>query len=121
MLEIKNATITRTMLGVEDHGIFTFMLTLDYGGTGQGAGGYSLDEFVKDESAGRGRRVGTAYGMDLIMAVLKVVGVEKWEDLKGEHIRVRCEHVKVHAIGHFLKDEWLDFKAFYEDREKIPA
>ena len=121
MLEIKNATITRTMLGVEDHGIFTFMLTLDYGGSGQGAGGYALDEFVGDKGGGRGRRVGTAYGMDLIIAVLKVVGVEKWEDLKGEHIRVKAEHSKVHAIGHFLNDEWLDFKEFYEAREKIPA
>ena len=29
--EMKNANITRTMLGIEDHGILTYNLTLDYG------------------------------------------------------------------------------------------
>ena len=42
MEEIKNAIITGTYLGIEDHGILTFWLYLDYGGSGQGFGGYQL-------------------------------------------------------------------------------
>jgi len=36
-IEIKNAKITHTFLGFEDHDCFTFILELDYGGSVQGA------------------------------------------------------------------------------------
>lgn len=111
----KNAQITSTMLGIEDHGIMSFMLYLNYGdGGGQGAGGWTLDDPV--EKDGRFlRRVGTAEGMSLIMAILEVVGVEKWEDLKGQYIRVRQDWNKVHAIGNITKDKWLVFEQFFKD------
>ena len=44
MSEIKNARITRTTLGVEDHGILTAFLHLEGDGWGIGFGGYALDE-----------------------------------------------------------------------------
>jgi len=113
-MEIKNAKIKDTMLGIEDHGIMTFMLHLDYEGSGQGAGGYGLDAPIK-QNGEFWKRVGIASGMNLIMEILKVVGVSKWEDLKGKHIRVRAEHNHVHAIGHLIKDEWLDFGEYFEE------
>ena len=77
--------IETTMLGTEDHGIFTFMITLDFGGTGQGFGGYALDT-----PTGRGLRFkgrhGTAFGMEAIMQLLDAAGVESWEDLKGKEV-----------------------------------
>jgi hypothetical protein len=33
-----------TILGKEDHGIFTFMLDMSFGGSGQGAGMYCLND-----------------------------------------------------------------------------
>lgn len=82
------AKITGTMLGYEDHGILTCMLTVEYGGgSGQGIGGYCLDTPVKDD----GRfvcRVGTAYGMEFVARVLRACGVDKWEDVKGRTIYV---------------------------------
>lgn len=102
MLDIQPATFTkdgktyslelgrieRTMLGYEDHGIFTFMLSLDYGGSAQGAGGYGLDEYDKPTED----RIGTAYGLDLIIRILRVVGVDEWEQVKGKHIHaIRAE------------------------------
>ena len=108
--EIKNAKITSTMLGIEDHGHFTFMLNLDYGDSRQGAGGYPLDAY----SATQKKRIGTAYGMDLIAAVMKTVGVDTWEDLKGKLIRVRLYNGTIRAIGNLLGDEWLDFKEFHK-------
>lgn len=111
-IETKNATITGTLLGYEDHGILTFFLYLDYGGSGQGAGGYSLDEYDKVLK----KRVGAKEGLDLIIEILNVVGVRSWEELKGKHIRVKASFVKVYAIGNLLHDKWLDFTQFFEER-----
>ena len=110
--ETKNAIITSTMLGIEDHGVMSFYLYLDYGGTHQGAGGYVLDTPLKQGSTFI-RRIGTAEGMALIMEILEVVGVGKWEDLKGKHIRVKANSNGVKAIGHIIKDKWLDFEQFF--------
>ena len=112
--ETHNALITHTMLGVEDHGILTFWLTLDYGGSGQGAGGWVLDEYDK----GLGRRVGTTLAADVVLALLKTLRVGKWEDLPGTHVRVRRTNTKVEAIGHIMRDDWLDFEAFFAERRE---
>lgn len=103
-IERRNAEIESTMLGFEDHGILTCFLTLNYGGSGQGFGGFVLDSWDEEES----RRVGIAYGMESIRQILKVVGVEKWEQLRGQRIRVEMDGSRVHRIGHFLEDKWFD-------------
>ena len=112
-MEIKNAIIEGTTLGTEDHGIFTAFLTLNYGGSCQGFGGYSFDGFDEKQN----KRIGSAYGCEFIMRVLKVVGVEKWEDLKGKHIRVKADSGKVYAIGNILEDEWFSPEELYKDME----
>lgn len=108
-MEVKNAKIKSTMLGIEDHGIMTFYLHLDYGGSGQGAGGYALDEWSEVLK----ERIGAPFGIDLILLILKSVGVEKWEDLPGTYIRVKADYGKVYAIGNTLTDNWLDFGIFF--------
>jgi len=101
MIEKKNAKIVGTMLGREDHGIFTFMIDLRYdGGSGQGAGGICL-----------GDKVGSICG-PMIARILDVVGVMTWEELSGQPIRVKAEQMKVHAIGHYLDDKWINFADF---------
>ena len=110
-MEIKNAKIESTMLGIEDHGIMTCYLYLDYGDSGhQGFGGYGLDEPKKDKNDEFVGRVGSAWGMQFIMKILDVVGVEKWEDLPGKYVRVEAEHDKVHKIGNITKDKWFSPK-----------
>ncbi len=103
--EIKNAKITGTTLGVEDHGILTCFLHLEYDGGGQGFGGYAFD--APDRTLGRSGRVGVAWGMEFIRRILDVVGVRNWEDLKGKHIRVRANSCKVSSIGNIIKDKWF--------------
>ncbi len=117
-MEIKNAKIESTMLGIEDHGIMSFMLSLHYGNSGQGAGGFCLDTPIEQDGKFV-QRIGTAEGMSLIMEILKIVGVEKWEDLPGKHIRVKAEQHKVFVIGNFLKDEWLDFQQYFIDIKQL--
>lgn len=77
------ATIEHTMLGFEDHGMMTAQLGLAGHGWGQAAGGYRLDE-----PAPGGGTVGTAFGMDQVMQVLRVAGVSSWESLKGSQVLV---------------------------------
>lgn len=107
--EIKNAIITGTNLGYESHGILTCMISLNYGGSGQGFGGYALDKWNGKE------RNGTAYGTEFIRRIIKTVGVENWEDLKGKHVRVDASWGKVHGIGNIIEDKW-----FYPEKDMDP-
>ncbi len=107
-IKILNAKITGTMLGVEDHGILTCYLYLDYGDHGcQSFGGYSLDRFDGPREA-KTMRTGTAYGMEFVARVLRVVGVDSWEKLKGSVCRVKMTHDKVYAIGNLLSEKWFE-------------
>ena len=92
------------MLGVEDHGILTCMIHLDYGGGGQGFGGYAFDRYLKDFD----RRQGTAWGMEFIRCVLDTLKIEQWEKLPGTPVRVVTTHTKVLKIGHFIEERWFD-------------
>src|SRR3990167_10576868 len=105
LMQIVNAKINGTMLGIEDHGIMTASVELDYGGSGQGFGGCALDEPIKDASGKFLRRQGTAYGCEFIKRILWVVGVERWEALIGKHVRVKREDGwggMAFAIGHII-------------------
>lgn len=113
--EFKNALITGTALGNEDHGIFTASLVLEYESGCQCFGGYAMDEHNGVRGAGSRRR-GTAYGMEFILRILDTVGADSWEKLKGKCIRVKATQSKVIAIGHITKDKWFnpeeDLKGF---------
>lgn len=92
---IKNATIRSTMIGLEDHGIPTCLLNLDYGDNGAQSFG------------GRNLRGGKGYGMWTICRILDVLGVDTWENLPGTHLRVDADDDKVHSIGHIIDDDWF--------------
>jgi len=70
--------ITSTHLGFEDHGIFTAMITVDYGGCSQSIGGFVMG--VPDAPHT------TPRAADFIVGLLKACGVDKWEQLKGRTI-----------------------------------
>lgn len=105
-MQIKNAIITKTGLGFEGHGFMTCWLELNCGGFFKTFGGYRLDMWQKEQ----GRSVGTAYGLEFIMGILRALDVESWEKLVGEKIRVQLVdyHCKIQAIGHFFEDQWFD-------------
>ena len=108
---IKNAKITSTMLGREDHGIMTFMIYIDAGDFSCGVGGFCLDEFNTTTQT----RVFRVESMEVISKILDVVGVDKWEDLPGKHIRF--EDVgwgsTVTKIGNIITDKWFDMREFF--------
>lgn len=110
-MNIENAEITSTFLGYEDHGIFTFNIMLKGDGWGVGYGGRALDGYIEKE----GERVPHQEAMSIITEILNVVGVKKWEDLKGKHVRVENNGLgrAVTKIGNLIEDKWLDLDSFF--------
>lgn len=110
-IETKNALIERATITNDDHGLLSARLSLDYGESGQGFGGYAL-YLPKDFSHSTNQK---NYAGHFIWRVMEIAGVDEWSKLPGKTIRVKCEHFKVHAIGHIVKDDWFcptdDFKA----------
>lgn len=99
--EIMNAVIYETFLGLEDHGIPTAWLRLEYDGSTQGFGGYDLRH--------------QAHARKFIWRVLEVVGVREWGDLVGKPCRVIAGDTwngPLKAIGHIIKDKW-----YYPEKE----
>jgi hypothetical protein len=78
-------TVSYTRLGMEDHGILTADVGFEWPGGGVSVGGFRLDA--------RGN-VGTAYGLDYIIRVLDVFGVEKWENIKGSQAIVLFDYTE---------------------------
>lgn len=100
--EIRNAVIESTRLSFSDRGFLDMWLMLDYGGSGQGFGGYTLylpkswNHHSLESPAGH-----------FIFRVMEIAGVEDWDRLKGRTIRVRIENGLIAAIGHIVKDDWF--------------
>ena len=105
---VTNAKISSTMLGIEDHGIMTFSLMMDMGGTGQGFGGYALD--------GKAGQTGHSKSIQCIRKILETVDVMRWEDLQGKLVRIRKDsewNGPIKAIGHIIEDKWFDIEEFW--------
>jgi hypothetical protein len=104
--ETKNAIILSVRLTADDHGLLSAWLTLDYGGSAQGFGGYALylpkgsKHHTLESPAGH-----------FIWRCMEVAGVTEWHDLVGKTVRVRCERGLAQAIGHIVKDDWFDPQA----------
>ena len=112
MSEIKNAKITETELGYEDHGIMTCWIEIEGFGWGVSYGGYALDNYDKKKD----ERIGTESGFNAIIQLMQTLEVKNWEDLRGQY--VRCELAgwggKMLKIGHLLKDKWFSFEDYFK-------
>lgn len=101
-MEIKNARIKSVTITTEDHGCLSAWIHLDYGGSGQGFGGYAL--YLPESYSNHSTK---SLAGHFIYRVLEVTEVHKWEDLKGKTIRVKADNGGVYAIGHILNDNWF--------------
>lgn len=110
-MTIRNAKITSTMLGREDHGIFTFMIFIEFYGAGCGVGGYALDRYDRETE----KRIFTAKGLEAISEILNVVGVDCWEDLPDSYIRIKDNGLgsTVDEIGNLMEEKWLNLREFF--------
>lgn len=83
--KIKSAKITI------DRGCFLcFWLHFDFGGSGQGFGGYSLCDWDEQKQ----RRVGIAAGADLIKRLMETFKVESFDKIEGKYVYALYEDDK---------------------------
>ena len=92
-MEWQIARIERVSIEYEDHGFLTCWAFLDYGGSGQGFGGYALGHRDNglDESD-------TSHLYRWITEIMRVVGVESWDKVAGHEVLVLADGSKVHGI-----------------------
>lgn len=106
--------ITKASVEFEDHGILSFMLHFSFKGSAQGFGGVSLDNWSKQHN----RRIGTAAGLDLMIQLMKLFEVSRFEDIAGKHAYALrdnnewnasitgVERTEPEGSGKFLLKDW---------------
>lgn len=110
-MKIENAKITNISLTMADHGCLTFWITVEGAGWASNIGGYCIGKGY----LGAKEFSGYGPGLEAMMRIMDVVGVTKWEDLKGQYIRVKVGDWgdSVSCIGNLLHDKWFDLKEFF--------
>ena len=111
-MEIRNAKITSTMLGREDHGIMTFIIFVEIGACSRcGIGGYAIDQYDRKSES----RLFSAKGLEAISKILETVGTEKWEELPGKYIRIKDNGwgSTIDEIGNLMDEKWFNLREFF--------
>ena len=111
MERIRNARITDVTLNMRDHGALVYGLVLDMGGSGCVYGGYAIGNGF----LGAKEFSGSAKGIEAMMRIMDVVGVEAWEDLRGKYVRIVDPGLggTVDRIGNALRDRWFSQREFF--------
>jgi len=74
--------VSYVKLEIEDHGMLTCTVGLVFGGSGQGFGGFRLDEYNKETK----RHEGAACGTDWILRLMRCFAVSDLESIKGRTV-----------------------------------
>jgi hypothetical protein len=111
-MEVKNAVIEGARITNDDHGCLTAWINLDYGGIGQGFGGYAL--YLPE--AATNHKLESVAG-HFIWRVMEVAGVSEWSQLKGKTVRVKGDHSGIEAIGHIVQDDWFYPSVDFQKRD----
>lgn len=116
--EIRNAKITNVSISMADHGCLTFYLFLDGGGWGCGYGGYCIGHGYEGADEDK-FTAESGDGLVAMMRIMDIVGVEKWEDLKGKYVRCKLGRLSdgVLEIGNVIHDKWFNIQEFFANRK----
>lgn len=115
-MHIVNAIISDTAITIERGFALDSWVHLDYGGSGQGFGGYVLGGTPGTKA---GDHTGGNYAAEWLIGVMRAAGVESWSSLKGKAVRVKLSEPglagSIVAIGHIIKDDlWFCPKEAFE-------
>lgn len=117
MAEIENAKITNVSLTMADHGCLVYWISLEMKNTVCNYGGYSIGTGCLGAESNEFK--GSSTGLAAMMQIMNVVGVDKWEDLKGKYCRVVTDgwgHT-IDTIGNIIKDQWFNQREFFKNAE----
>lgn len=112
--EIENAKIESVDLSMSDHCVLVLQMHLKgdywdtiYGGYSLGHGYVGADDNFFE---------GSAKGMESIMRIMDTVGVDRFQDLVGKHIRVvtTCHSDPIKIIGNIIDDKWFNMESFFK-------
>lgn len=113
---IKNAKIKNVDLSMADHGCLSLSMALEGKGWGVVYGGYCIGKGY----LGANEFTGYEKGIEYIMRIMDVVGVECFNDMKEKYIRVATlgwgDPVKI--IGNIIEDKWFDSEKFFDKENK---
>lgn len=111
-----NAYIENVSLTMGEHGCLTYFLSLRMGSYACAYGGYCLGHGY----LGANDFDASSKGLEAMMRIMNVVGVERWEDLKGHYARVIDPGMggTVDAIGNIIEDKWFDQREFFTGVKK---
>lgn len=112
---IGNSIIEYADLSMADHGVLDMSLGLS-GQVSVSFGGYVLGHGYLD--AKDDFFEGSEAGLEYIMRIMDVVGVERFRDLKGKYVRVAHKGLgsSVRIIGNITREKWFDAESFFEDK-----
>ncbi len=100
--DIGNAVIGDVFFGLEDHGLLTCVISVDYGGSGQGFGNYMLGNKDLKTTLKQPNYAGA-----FVVGVLRTLEKEDLGKLSGTPVRVKRENGLILGLGHFIKDKWF--------------
>lgn len=117
MSKIYNAKITDTSITMGDHGCLTFRIRLESGALYVSYGGYCIGQGFLGSDAFTAEN---GSGLVAMMRIMDVVGVEKWENLKGKYVRFVDDAwgFTVNKIGNIIEDKWFDIDKFFKEYGK---
>ena len=114
--EIKNAIIEAVTLTKADHGLLSAWVHLDYGGSEQWFGGYSL--YMPKSSSHHSLNIN--YAGHFIFRTLEIGDVDEWSQLKGKTVRAQIVDGRVVAIGHIVKEDWFNPGKDFDAAKEAP-
>lgn len=110
-IEVVNAIIESARICISRGFLLDSWLSLDYGGTGQGFGGYVLGGIGDEKVPSAQHAEQPNLAAEWIVSILQAAGVDDWKDVPGKAVRVRREegfNGRVTGIGHITRnDRWF--------------
>lgn len=63
---------------------------------------------------------GSENGIEYILRIMDIVGVSRFNDMKGKYVRVafKVGDDRVEIIGNIIENKWFDQKAFFDNKKE---
>ena len=112
-INFENAKIADVSFSMADHGCITFWVFIETAEGSCSIGGYCIGHGY----VGANDFTGYGEGIEAMARIMNVVGVERWEDLKGQYCRVEPDEStgRILKIGNIIKEKWFDIDEFFID------